>query len=154
MNNFRIVSLSKEYVQKIRQAGQDDFGHLIVEETASGSGPCRISLKQIKPGIEKRLVISHSPFEIDNVYNQPGPIFLSATDVEEYADVHQFPPEIKYVTLIGYNKDQWMIYTRLVNEGEDINEVISNIFRENQAVSYLHARSTRACCFLCKIERA
>jgi len=99
-------------------------------------------------------VISHSPFDIDNAYNQPGPIFISPDDVEEYQDIHRFPPEIKRVTLIGYNADQWMIFTRLVGEEENIDEVIGLILEENPKVAYLHARSTMACCYLCKIERA
>ena len=45
MNNFRIVPLSKEYVQKIRETRKDDFGHEVIEQTATGLGPCRVSLK-------------------------------------------------------------------------------------------------------------
>ena len=73
----------------------DDFGHIVTKQVATGSGLCRVSLKPFKKGIDKRLVFSHSPFEIDNAYNQPGPIFINSVNIEEYPDIYRFPPEIK-----------------------------------------------------------
>src|ERR1035437_9009510 len=95
MNKFKIVPISKEYAQKIRSTLNDDFGHRVTEQIAIGSGLCRVSLKPFKKGVDKRLVLTHSPFEIDNAYNQPGPVFINSDDVEEYADIYRFPPEIK-----------------------------------------------------------
>ena len=161
MSKFKIVPLSKAFAKKIRDTRVDDFGHEIVEEIATGRGPCRVSLKPFKTGEDRRLVLSHSPFQIDNAYNQPGPIFISADDeVEEYSDIHRFPVEIKNdkehftITLIGYNSNQKMNLTRLVGETEDIDELINKIFEEKPEVEYLHARSAKACCYICKIERA
>jgi hypothetical protein len=154
MHTFTIVPLSKEYAQRVRETGQDEFGHSVVAEPMTGTGPCRVTLRQLRAGIDKRLVVNHTPFEKDNAYYQRGPIFISADEVEEYADIHRWPPEIKHVTLIGYNADQQMIYTRVVGETEDINEVIPRIFYGDMPqVAYLHARSTRAACFICRIER-
>jgi len=95
MKQFKIVPLSKEYAAQIRSTGKDEFGHAIIEQVATGSGPCRVSLKPFKKGIDKRILISHSPFAIDNAFNQPGPVFINKEEVEEYKDVHRFPPEIK-----------------------------------------------------------
>ena len=159
MAKFRIVPLSKEYAEKIRKTRKDSFGHEVIEEVATGLGPCRVSLKPFRRNHDRRLVFSHSPFEITNPNNQSGPVFISSAEVEEYSDVHRFPVDIKNnkesftITLIGYNKDQWMVYTRLIGDNEDIDEVISNIFDERKDVEYLHARSAKACCYICKIER-
>src|ERR1044071_9619049 len=112
MKKFKIVPLSKDYAAQIRATGKDEFGHAVIEQVATGSGPCRVSLKPFKKGIDNRLLISHSPFAIDNAYNQPGPVFINKEEVEEYRDVHRFPPEIKAnkksfpLSLIGYSKDQ------------------------------------------------
>ena len=81
MRKFKIVPLSKEYAAQVRSTGKDAFGHAVIEQIATGLGPCRVS--------------SHSPFGIDNPYNQPGPVFINKEEVEEYTDVHRFPPEIK-----------------------------------------------------------
>lgn len=159
MKNFRIIPLSKEYALKIRTTGKDDFGHPIVEQIATGLGPCRVSLKPFRRGEDKRLLISHSPFSIENAFNQPGPVFIHAGEVDEYNDVYRFPPEIKadkkhfHLTLIGYSAEQQMVYTKLVGDN-DVDELIAVIFDKHEEIEYLHARSAEACCYICKIERA
>src|SRR4051812_49236971 len=120
MNKFKIVPLSKALAQQIRTEMADGFGNPVIEELATGPGPCRVSLKPFVKGADKRLLFKHSPFDIENAYNQPGPIFISSKDVGEYSDVHRFPPELKADTqsfplsLIGYNQHQLMVLTKLV----------------------------------------
>jgi hypothetical protein len=159
MKQFKIVPLSTEYANKIRQTNKDDFGHEVIEQIATGKGPCRVSLKPFDVGKDSRLLISHSPFAVDNAYNQPGPVFISKNVVEAYSDIHRFPPEIKadkksfHLTLLGYNKEQMMVYTKLVGDDEDVDFLIPVIFEEHEDVDYLHARSAEASCYICKIER-
>ena len=158
MKHFKIVPLSAEYAKKIRQTKTDDFGHEVMDQIATGHGPCRVSLKPFRPGVDRRLLLSHSPFEMDNAFNQPGPIFIFADEMEEYSDVYRFPPEIKndkehfHLTLIGYNEKQQMVFTQLVGD-DDVEELIEKIFNKHPEVLYLHARSAEACCYICKIER-
>ena len=104
------------------------------------------------------MLLTHSPFEINNAFNQPGPVFINSADVEEYDDIYRFPPEIKNnkqsfpLTLIGYTGDQQMVLTKLVGDA-DVDELIGQIFDGRADVAYLHARNAEACCFICKIER-
>src|SRR4030095_10766283 len=126
---------------------------------AGGYGPCRVSLKPFVPGVDRRILAGHSPFEIANAFNQPGPIFFNAAeDIDEYRDVHRFPPEIKAdrknfpLTLIGYSVDQRMILAELVGD-RAVYEMIEQIFDDRADVEYLHARNAEAGCFICKIER-
>jgi len=77
MSKFRIVPLSREFAERIRQSRKDEFGNEVVEQIATGYGPCRVSLKPFAPGIDKRLLFSHSPFTERNAFNQNGPIFYS-----------------------------------------------------------------------------
>ncbi|SHI67967.1 DUF1203 domain-containing protein [Aquimarina spongiae] len=159
MNTFRIVPLSKEYVSRIKATKIDAYGYPVVEQLASGYGPCRFSLKPFEPGKDKRLLLRHSPFEIANAFDQPGPIFIHKEEVAPYQNIHVFPPEIKAdtknfpLTLIGYNEDQKMVFTQLVKD-DDVDILISQIFEEHKEVSYLHARNAEAGCYICKIERA
>lgn len=156
---FRIVPLSKDYVSRVRATGRDDFGNQVEEQIAGGFGPCRLSLKPFVPGVDRRLLISHSPFGVANAFNQPGPVFFNSSDVDEYRDVHRFPPEIKAdrvnfpLTLIGYSVDQRMVFAELVGD-RDVDEMISRVFDERPDIQYLHARNAEAGCFICKIERA
>ena len=156
---FKIVPLSKEYALKLRAAGRDNLGNEIEEQIAGGYGPCRVSLKPFAPGVDRRILIGHSPFEKTNAFNQPGPIFFNASlDVDEYTDVHRFPPEIKAdpvnfpLTLIGYSDDQRMVFAELV-AGRDVDEMIERVFDERPDIEILHARNAEAGCFICKIVR-
>ena len=158
MKQFKIVPLSREYANKIKENNKDDFGHEVIEQLATAKGPCRVSLKTFEVGKDVRLLISHSPFTVDNVFNQPGPVFIHKNDVETYSDIHRFPPEIKAdkksfpLTLIGYNKKQMMVFTQLVGD-DDVDLLIPEIFEERPDIDYLHARNAEASCFICKIER-
>ena len=156
--SFRIVPLSREYAARIRATGRDTFGNEIVEQVATGYGPCRVSLRPFEVGVDRRILVSHSPFEVANAFNQPGPVFFHSEEVDEYRDVHRFPPEIKAdpvnfpLTLIGYSEDQRMVFAELVGD-RDVDEMIEKIFADNDEVAYLHARNAEPACFICKIER-
>ena len=158
MQQFKIVPLSETYAAKIRDRNTDDFGHAVIEQLATGKGPCRVSLQPFAVGEDKRLLIGHSPFEIDNAFNQPGPVFINKKEVEAYKDIHCFPPAIKAdkesfpLSLIGYSNTQKMVFTKLVGDN-DVDELIVKIFEAYPEVAYLHARNAEACCFICKIER-
>ena len=155
---FKIVPLSQDYAARIRATMIDDFGHSVLSQLAKGYGPCRVSLKPFALGKDERLLFTHSPFEIDNVFNQPGPVFIHKDDVTPYADIHRFPPEIKAdkenfpLTLIGYSKSQKMVYTKLVGDA-DVDELIRQVFTDNPFISYLHVRNAEAGCYICKVER-
>ena len=159
MTKFKIVPLSADYAAKICETRKDDYGHDVTERIATGKGPCRVSLKPFTIAVDTRLLLSHSPFEMDNVFNQPGPIFINKEYVEPYSDIHRFPTEIKAdkinfpLTLIGYNKHQNMIYTKLVGD-DDVDILIQKIFEEEEKIAYLHVRNAEACCFICKVERS
>ena len=158
MRNFKIVPLTKSYATKIQQTLKDDFDNNVTEQIATGFGPCRVSLKPFKVGQDVRLLFKHSPFEIDNIFNQVGPIFIHKDEVEEYQDVYHFPKEIKAdkinfpLTLIGYSKEQKMIFTKLVGE-LDVENLIEETFNQNEEIDFLHVRNAEASCFICKIER-
>jgi Protein of unknown function (DUF1203) len=159
MQKFKIVPLSREYAQEIRTAGKDHFGHELITQLATGLGPCRVSLKPFRKGEDRRILMTHSPFTIENAYNQPGPIFINAENVEEYQDIYRFPPDIIndgvhfLITLIGYTEDQMMKLTRLCKVGESVDRAIEEILDTRTDIAYLHARNAIACCYVCRIER-
>ncbi len=158
MSLFKIIPLTAAFATEIRTNRKDLFGNDVVEQLAAGFGPCRVSLKPFVPQYDKRLLFSYSPFAIQNVFNQNGPIFISSENVEPYSDIYRFPPEIKAdkinfpLSLIGYSIDQQMVFTQLVGE-QDIDELIDQVLHNNPKIYYLHARNAEAQCFICKIER-
>ena len=104
------------------------------------------------------MLFCHSPFAINNAFDQPGPVFIHTDEVEEYKDIYNFPAEIKAdkvnfpLTLIGYNSSQLMVFTQMVGDA-DIDLVINEIFENHPGIEFLHARNAEACCYICKIER-
>ena len=50
MNNFKIVPFSLAYAARIRETKKDDFGHAVIEQVATGYGPCRVPLRPFVPG--------------------------------------------------------------------------------------------------------
>ncbi|MFH7040459.1 DUF1203 domain-containing protein [Flavobacterium plurextorum] len=158
MKNFKIVPLSKEFVRQLRETNIDNFGNQVYEQLATGKGPCRVSLKPFNVNQDIRLVFAYSPFSEHNAFNQSGPIFIHKNEVEQYSDIYNFLKEIKAdkenfpLSLIGYSKEQKMIFTKLVGDN-DIDLLITEIFETKCDVEYLHARNSKACCFICKIER-
>ncbi|MBC7922820.1 MAG: DUF1203 domain-containing protein [Ferruginibacter sp.] len=158
MSHFQIVPLPAETARRIRATRQDDFGNPVVEQVATGYGPCRVSLKPFTPQRDQRLLFSYSPFRQANAFNQNGPVFIFAEDGAPYADTRRFPPEIKAdqvnfpLSLVGYSTDQRMVFTQLVGEA-DVDELIEQVLRDHPEVAYLHARNAEASCFICAIER-
>lgn len=158
MSNFKIIPLSKEYATEIRKSGKDKFGNDVIEQLSTGKGPCRISLRPFEVGKDVRVLLAHTPFEINNVFNQSGPIFIHKKEVEPYTDIYKFPSTIKAdkqnfpLTLIGYNNLQKMVFTKIVGD-DDVDLLIEKIFIDQPEIEFLHARNAEACCFICKIER-
>lgn len=158
MSSFQIIPLSATFAQAIRTTQRDAFGNTIIEQLATGYGPCRVSLRPFIPNQDKRLLFSYSPFCIANAFNQNGPVFISSEAVAPYSDLDQFPPAIKAdkinfpLSLIGYSSDQRMVYTQLVGEA-DVDELIDSIFARQTEVAFLHARNAEAQCFICQINR-
>jgi hypothetical protein len=158
MNRFTIVPISAAYAAQVRSVGFDPFGHAVTEQVATGYGPCRVSLKPFEVGVDIRLLFSYSPFEVNNAFNQPGPVFIHKKAVDPYRDLHRFPPEIKAdkehfpLTLIGYSAGQQMVYARLVGN-DDVDELIPELFNRHPDIAYLHARNAEAGCYICRINR-
>ena len=96
MKQFKIIPLSETYAAKIRETKTDDYGHHVTEQVANGKGPCRVSLKPFKVGKDVRLLLSHSPFEIDNAYNTK--LVAGNEDVDLLIpEIFSKHPEIEYL---------------------------------------------------------
>lgn len=158
MNNFEIVPLSSAFVENIKLTNEDLFGNPLISEIATGYGPCRLSLQPFIPNVDERLLLNYSPFFINNAFNQNGPIFIHKKNVAPYSKIYEFPSAIKAdkvnfpLSLIGYNNNQKMIFTKLVGS-LDVDQLINEIFDHYSEIEYLHARNAEACCFICKIIR-
>lgn len=55
MSQFRIIPLSTTVVDSIRTTRRDAFENLVLEQIATGYGPCRLSLEPFQPGADHRM---------------------------------------------------------------------------------------------------
>lgn len=156
MRQFTVVPIPKEYVERLKTNNQDEFGNPIIEQISSGYGPCRVSLKPLQIGIDRRLIFMYSPFKYR--VNPIGPVIVCKSELVPYNDIHRFPPELKAdrtkfpLYFIGYTEREKVVYIKLVGE-QDIEDLIEQIFHELPYVSFLHVRNANTKCFICKIER-
>lgn len=159
MTQFIVEPLSAAVADQLRTTRHDAFGNEVIEQVATGYGPCRLTLTAFRPGVDRRLLFSYSPFAQEGLFTERGPLFIRADQAEPYADVHRFPPEIKAdpvnfpLSLLGYSADHRMNFTQLVGNA-DVDELIPTVLDQHPDIAYLHVRNSEACCYICTIERS
>ena len=91
MNKFKIISLSAEQAEKIRNTGTDDFGLPVTEQIATGYGPCRVSLLPFRLGEDVRLFFKSLHFSLEI---QTERIAKAAKNFAKGAKVISQPPQL------------------------------------------------------------
>ena len=152
MSNVRAIDT--KLTGRLRGQSTDDFGNPTRRSRAAdGGAPCRHCLHDAKPG-DELILTGHSPFDQLGPYKEVGPIYLHAASCQAYAAPKVIPPVIRQrqVVIRAYDETQSIIDADLV-DGADAESLIERLFA-NTRTRYLHARTARHGCFLCRIERA
>ncbi|NNE22749.1 MAG: DUF1203 domain-containing protein [Rhizobiales bacterium] len=153
---IRFHALPTEDVRRL-QAGEPDANGQIPERQISegGGNPCRHCLQFIPEG-EEMLVLAYRPFPDRQPYAEVGPIFLCATPCSRHAETQELPQMVRdkeHIIIRGYTSDNRIKYgTGQVIETRDIPAVAETIFSD-QAIAYIHLRSSVNNCFQARIER-
>jgi hypothetical protein len=155
---LKFLPIPKEYIDKIRQAIQDDFGHKIEISIAgeNGYGPCRCCLKRFKHG-EKRLLFSYAPVGSENAYNEVGPVYIHE-DCVPYSENAVMPEEIKngntaiHLVLRCYSAERKMILACYVKNNQEAEDIIVSLFEDPQ-IKFIHLRNATYQCFIAEVRR-
>ena len=154
MKKFKIIPLTKEYSEKIRNNMVDDYGHPLKAVTLKNRALCRYCLSDGVLGMQ-HILFSYRPVADDkNPYTESGPVFIH-DHCDQYNEVHVFPPDIKtrqYLTIRGYDINQWMV-KGIMSSGEEAETTIEKLL-ENPDVEYVHVNDASSGCYFLKIERA
>lgn len=154
MKKFKIIPLSKEYAEKIRNAMVDDYGHPLKAVTLKSRALCRYCLSDGVPAMP-HILFSYQPVAEDkNPYTETGPVFIH-DHCEQYKEVHVFPPDLKtrkYLTIRGYDINQWMV-AGIMSPGEEAEITIEKLFK-NPEVEYVHVGDASTGCYFLKMVRA
>jgi hypothetical protein len=155
---FKFLSIPQEYIVRIRNTREDDFGHDVEESIAgeAGYGPCRCCLKRFKTG-EKRLLFSYAPVGGDNPYNEVGPVYIHG-DCAPYDKNEVFPEEIKngqtsiHLILRCYNSQRRMVLASFVKDNAEAENIIASLFTDPQ-IEFIHIRNATYQCFIAEVRR-
>ncbi|MEJ0015967.1 MAG: DUF1203 domain-containing protein [Acetobacteraceae bacterium] len=116
--------------------------------------PCRVSLRDARPG--ETSILLHFPHHpaAASPYRASGPIFVREGVSETASFVNHVPDQqrTRLLSVRAYDAAGMMVDAD-VQEGTDLEAVIARMFRRGDA-AYLHAHNARRGCYSCRIDRA
>jgi hypothetical protein len=155
MSSFRVVPIPTHVAESVRETGKAPiYGFPAHKEIAAGRAPCRHCLRLIRVQEEELLLFTYDPFRELGELPLPGPVYIHAEKCELGDSHHSFPEEYRgrSLTLIAYGDDRKQLHEKRVIGGNEDAEA-EKLFADN-AVRYIHVRSTDAGCYLFRLERA
>jgi hypothetical protein len=117
------------------------------------SAPCRVCLDRFEPGAERRLLFTHDPFRDTVDLPLPGPVFVHEAGCRRYAPDAGFPPSLcdAPLTFNAYGADRALLARERTQAAAEADAAIDRLLGA-PGVEYVHVRSTRAGCFLCRLD--
>jgi hypothetical protein len=151
---FVIVPLLSEDLDRIRDAGIDDFGNILnpVVDEAGGS-PLRCCLRDARPG-ERIALIAHRPFPWPGPYAEVGPIFIHADRCDGYDAPNLYPAGFanRRQLLRAYDHNRAICDAVPVKDGAQAERVLSWLLSRAE-VDFVHSRNVEWGCYMFAIER-
>jgi len=152
--SFRVVPIASAIAGEVRKSLRSpQYGHPAHVDVGADHPPCRLCLRRIRSGEERRILFTYNSFTISDPYPSPGPIFIHEDECSAFERDSTFPEELKKLslTLEGYGAGRWLVAREQPGE-DDVEKAIDRILR-NPAVRYIHVYSTKAGCFIAHIDR-
>ena len=155
MTLFRVISLASDLAAEARRAAYDRNGNPIRRKTADAvpGFPCRHCLEEIERGGEA-VLFSHSPFERPGPFREIGPIFVHGRACRPPAAAASLPAIVANRTCAfrAYDEADESIGADIA-DAHEADGLIARLLGDPRT-HYIHARTARYGCFLCRIERA
>ena len=155
MNTIIFTAMNANEAKVFRNGALDANGQKPERSIAVGSFPCRVCLGQIKDG-EAMLLLGYRPFPDLQPFAETGPIFIHAEPCGGYETQETLPPMLDSPDYIvrGYSHADRIVYgTGAVTPTERITEQARQLLARDD-IAYVHVRSARNNCYLCRIDRA
>jgi len=154
---FLVRALPAAELDRIRDAGRDDFGHplrIVVNDESPGA-QLRCCLRDADVGEQIALIawrpLTEAP---DNVYAEVGPVFIHAAACAGYRDDGSYPAGFRHrrQVLRSYTADGDMLDTT-ITEGHDAERAVAALLAD-PAAAVLHSRNVQAGCYSFSIGRS
>jgi hypothetical protein len=153
MTAFHVLGLLDQLTSEVRETMRaPGYGHPVVREVATGTGPCRACLQQFRVGEEERLLMTYRPPSRHGTLGAPGPVFIHAEPCTPYrGDV--FPPALHGLPLLveARARDNRIPAARRVT-GPAIDGVIAELLASPE-VEYVDVRHGEAGCHIARADR-
>lgn len=152
-HDILIRGLADDLTTAVRQTLRSpEYGHPVLREVASGTGPCRACLSLFVVGVDERLLFTYRPAETDGSLGAPGPVFIHAEPCPRYEGT-TFPPALRSLPLLlearaGQNR---VLASRRVT-GDEVDGAIAAMLAD-PAVTSLYVRHGEAGCHIARVER-
>lgn len=154
MGKFRIEGVSAAISEEVRRTGASpDFGHPVVSETATGTGPCRSCLKLFEVGGEDRLLFTYRPDSGQATVGAPGPVYIHQRECERWEADH-LPEDLLGLELLaeGRRRDGTVVVSR-ATAGVDAPGIVEAIL-DQETVDFVFLRHGDAGCHIARVDRA
>jgi hypothetical protein len=157
MTGYRVLPMPSCVADDARKTMvAPQYGHPAHLEVATDWAPCRVCLRLIKPGQDKRLLFTYDPFEPVGATPLPGPVYIHADPCEPYAGAG-FPPQLRQMSILldVYGDNRRLLAEEVLGEVPDAAAIDAAIDKHlaGDEVRYIHVRSASAGCFTATITR-
>lgn len=155
MISYRAVPIPTAAAEAVWAHHVDAYGNALERRIVRShpGTPCRHCLADVGVG-EAYFALAYSAFANPGAYSEVGPIFLHADACASFdRSLNRIPDivRIRTVAIRGYNAANEIEAAELV-EGADAERLVRTMLGD-ATIAYLHARTARYGCYLCRIER-
>lgn len=154
MSEYSIFSLDTQTSSTVRVTGiSPGYGHPVVREVASGTGPRRSCLQLFKVGHEERLRFTYQPASGEDTLGAPGPVFIHAEECEPF-EGPGLPEDLLQLPLVieGRTEDGRVLRS-VRTPGNAAEDVIGSFFAEPE-IEFLFLRHGEAGCHIARVDRS
>ena len=154
MARFHISGLTDEFTGEVRNTMRSPgYGHPVVREVATGTGPCRACFGLFDVGADERLLFTYRPRSEDGTLGAPGPVVIHARACSHY-EGNALPEGLRRLPLfIEARASGNRVLEARTAHGEDADAVLSAML-DDAAVDYLYVRHGEAGCHIARVDRA
>jgi hypothetical protein len=155
MQAYRVIALQQEVADAVRATRLSPFSkHPTAVEVARGHGPCRLCLRALAVGAERRILFTFDPFDGTEPLPLPGPVYIHEAECPRHGETAGFPEDLRgrALTLLGYGAGRRLVAEEHVQDGE-VDATVDRLLDRSE-VAYIHVRDTAAGCYDFRIERS
>ncbi len=152
--SFRITALPAADLERIRSAGEDDFGNRVELITATSGGmPLRCCLRDATAG-EQVMLIAYRPSALPGPYAEVGPVFVHAQACPGYVDRDRYPEGYRGRSqLLRAYDERGRQVENVVVDGSAAERAITDLLGR-PGVAFLHSRNLLAGCYMFAVHPA